>query len=307
MNFMGMNNNITDDLSSRIKIIIEPYEKKIKDLEEQIRQKDFEITVLKEKLYKFENNSFNNNIQGMNQMKMSIGMNQMGMGMNQMGMNQVQMPMGMNQMQMPMGMNQPMIDMNLNNDGSDIINLIFRFLGQNSFNNQINPIKKRCFIDDEFGFVQKKIKKDLKLNENEKAQLKFIFNSKKAVETLTVSELGMTNNSVIYIEGYNLNNSNISNISLEKEDNLKIKKTIIFKTSQGKQTNMIFDYDITIGSAIKKYLIRIGCENLINSNKIMFLYNASAIKENDKRILKDLTNNDLISIIVNDVFNLIGA
>ena len=300
MNFMGMNNNITDDLSSRIKIIIEPYEKKIKDLEEQIRQKDFEITVLKEKLYKFENNSFNNNIQGMNQMKMPIGMNQMGMGMNQ-----VQMPMGMNQM--PMGMNQPMIDMNLNNSGPDIINLIFRFSNQNSFNNQINPIKQRCFIDDEFGFVQKKIKKDLKLNENEKAQLKFIFNSKKAVETLTVSELGMTNNSVIYIEGYNLNNSNISNISLEKEDNLKIKKTIIFKTSQGKQTNMIFDYDITIGSAIKKYLIRIGCENLINSNKIMFLYNASAIKENDKRILKDLTNNDLISIIVNDVFNLIGA
>ena len=291
MNFMGMNNNITDDLSSRIKIIIEPYEKKIKDLEEQIRQKDFEITVLKEKLYKFENNSFNNNIQGMNQMQMPIGMNQMPMGMNQ----------------MPMGMNQPMIDMNLNNSGPDIINLIFRFSNQNSFNNQINPIKQRCFIDDEFGFVQKKIKKDLKLNENEKAQLKFIFNSKKAVETLTVSELGMTNNSVIYIEGYNLNNSNISNISLEKEDNLKIKKTIIFKTSQGKQTNMIFDYDITIGSAIKKYLIRIGCENLINSNKIMFLYNASAIKENDKRILKDLTNNDLISIIVNDVFNLIGA
>ena len=271
-------------------------------MEEQVRQKDFEIIVLKEKLYKFQNNSFNNNIQGMNQMQMPIGMNQMGMGMNQ-----VQMPMGMNQMQMPMGMNRPMIDMNLNNDGSDIINLIFRFSGQNSFNNQINPIKKRCFIDDEFGFVQKKIKKDLKLNENEKAQLKFIFNSKKAVETLTVSDLGMTNNSVIYIEGYNLNNSNISNISLEKEDNLKIKKTIIFKTSQGKQTNMIFDYDITIGSAIKKYLIRIGCEYLINSNKIMFLYNASAIKENDKRILKDLTNNDLISIIVNDVFNLIGA
>ena len=73
MNFMGMNNNLSDDLSSRIKIIIEPYEKKIKDLEEQIRQKDFEIAVLKEKL----NKSVNNNIQPMNTFPQQMGM---GMG-----------------------------------------------------------------------------------------------------------------------------------------------------------------------------------------------------------------------------------
>ena len=62
---MGMNNEMTDDISSRIKVIVEPYEKKIKDLEEQIRQKDFEIAVLKEKLHISENNPLKNNFQAM--------------------------------------------------------------------------------------------------------------------------------------------------------------------------------------------------------------------------------------------------
>ena len=67
---MGMNNVMNDDTSLRIKSIIEPYEKKIKDLEEQIRQKDFEIAVLKEKL----NKSVNNNIQPMNPFPPQMGM-----------------------------------------------------------------------------------------------------------------------------------------------------------------------------------------------------------------------------------------
>ena len=36
---MGMNNQMNDDITTRIKTIVEPYEKKIKELEEQIRQK----------------------------------------------------------------------------------------------------------------------------------------------------------------------------------------------------------------------------------------------------------------------------
>ena len=55
---VGMNNQMNDDISSRIKIIIEPYEKKIKDLEDQLRQKDFEIVVLKEKSFKAEKKFF---------------------------------------------------------------------------------------------------------------------------------------------------------------------------------------------------------------------------------------------------------
>ena len=72
MNQMGMNNMMVnnnqqvlmDKTALNIKSIIEPYENKIRELEEIIKQKDFEITVLKQKL----NNNFNknNNLMNMN-------------------------------------------------------------------------------------------------------------------------------------------------------------------------------------------------------------------------------------------------
>ena len=243
MNFMGMNNQMTDDLSSRIKIIIEPYEKKIKDLEDQIRQKDFEITVLKEKLYKLEKNSFNNNSYGNNQMQ-QFGMNQM----PQMGMNQMQ----------PIEMPQNMIDIDLQKEDLGIINLIFRFSG---ISNDKISITQKCFSDDEFGDVKKKVLKKIKAPKN--AEFKFIFNAKKANDILTIAESGMMNNSNIFCLGTNLNNSNKSFIPEENLTN-KRKINLIFKTSQGLFTSMIFDYDISIGFAIKKYLIRVGKEDLIN-------------------------------------------
>ena len=54
MNNIGMNqiinNNLIDQTALNIKSIVEPYENKIRQLEEIIKQKDFEITVLKQKL-----------------------------------------------------------------------------------------------------------------------------------------------------------------------------------------------------------------------------------------------------------------
>ena len=57
MNNFGINNepNILngmnmDSTAQNLKNIIQPYENKIKELEEIIRQKDFEIAVLKQKL-----------------------------------------------------------------------------------------------------------------------------------------------------------------------------------------------------------------------------------------------------------------
>ena len=47
MNMMNpMNNLMIDQTTSNLKKIVEPYENKIKDLEEQLRKKDFEILVL---------------------------------------------------------------------------------------------------------------------------------------------------------------------------------------------------------------------------------------------------------------------
>ena len=54
MNNFGMNPIMSgftmDQTALNIKSIVEPYENKIRELEEIIKQKDFEITVLKQKL-----------------------------------------------------------------------------------------------------------------------------------------------------------------------------------------------------------------------------------------------------------------
>ena len=274
---MGMNNQMNDDITTRIKTIVEPYEKKIKELEEQIRQKDFEIAVLKEKCYQAEKNNINNNFQGI---------------------NPLQIPMGMNNMDIGLGM-PPMVNMNNNNEYSDIITLIFK--GMNDI-----KIMQKCFIDDEFGFVQKKILK--KINNPSNIQLKFIFNAKNTIPNLTVSELGMTNNAHIFIVMASHNTSNTSNISLKSQESSSFKIRIMFKTSQGVLLNIPFDNEISVGSALQKYLIRVNREDLIKSNqeKIVFIYNASKLSINDKRLFKDIIVGDHAIIIVNDVNNLIG-
>ena len=65
MGMMGMNKqqNLMDQTALNIKNIIAPYENKIRELEEIIKQKDYEIIVLKQKL---TNNSSNNNFMNMN-------------------------------------------------------------------------------------------------------------------------------------------------------------------------------------------------------------------------------------------------
>jgi len=47
----NFNNNSFNNIELRIKNVVEPYEEKIKELEEKLRKKDFENIVLKEKLY----------------------------------------------------------------------------------------------------------------------------------------------------------------------------------------------------------------------------------------------------------------
>ena len=89
MNYSAMNTT-----TQNVKNIIEPYEKRIKELEEIIRQKDFEIAVLKQKLNNKKVNDMNIN----NQMNMA----NMNNPINMMNVN--------NQMNNPMNMFCPNID-----------------------------------------------------------------------------------------------------------------------------------------------------------------------------------------------------
>ena len=124
----GMNNMINqtnlmnlDATAQNIKSIIEPYENKIKQLEEIIRQKDFEITVLKQKL------NHNSNINIMN--------------MNPMMANQIN-PIIMNQMNNMMDYNQKIL-----NKGKEIA-LIIR-----TDNNEFDI---KCFVNDKASILREK-------------------------------------------------------------------------------------------------------------------------------------------------------
>ena len=80
MNNMNQSNVMMnmDTTAQNIKNIIEPYENKIRQLEEIIKQKDFEIIVLKQKLNKINNNQNYNmfNVNMMNQVNMMNNLNQ---------------------------------------------------------------------------------------------------------------------------------------------------------------------------------------------------------------------------------------
>ena len=289
----------------------------------------------------------NNNQMGMgmnnNQMGISMNNNQMGMGMNnnQMGMgmnmgNNMNMNMNMDLMNQnimnnkmpqinPMLMNdQPMwmwIYDNLNenqnfnnpNDSSDKINIIFEYKDKNSnilvlcdYNEKIKEVVKRFF--DKAGIEPKYYN-----------NFKFIFKCKNLCMDLSISQNGMTSGSrVIVIKTNNIIPRNDFNISLEqnKENNVDevgSKIEIIFRTTQGMTTSIIFDDNDSVSNLLKKYLKRVDRPELISSlmeggNKIAFLYNGKFLKINDTTKVKDIFKNSSDpKIIVNDVNNVIGA
>ena len=94
-----------------------------------------------------------------------------------------------------------------------------------------------------------------------------------------------------------------------QEEPSKPKKNIIFKTTQGKITNLEVDLDLTIDELLKKYLKHVGREELIGNDTrgFCFLYNAFQLKFGDKTTVKAVfkaTENP--KIIINDAKNLIG-
>ena len=144
MNPMGMNNQPNlmngmnfDETALNIKKIIEPYENKIRELEEIIKQKDFEITVLKQKLNTSNNNNMNNK-SNINQINM--------MNMNPMMMNINPMMMNMELMNMMMG--------NMNNINQPIKKEITVYVKLE--NNKTISVK--CSEDDITSIIKKKCK-----------------------------------------------------------------------------------------------------------------------------------------------------
>ena len=155
-----MNGMSMDTTAQNIKNIIQPYENKIKELEEIIRQKDFEITVLKQKLNnnKSNNKNINNPLDFMNMNK------QMNMMNNQMNMMNMNIPLNMMIMQNVIQNNEKTIYLELKCDN--------------------NTYNIDCYQKDKVSILREKINFD-------KGKRGFTFNYKVLDENLSFKENGI--------------------------------------------------------------------------------------------------------------------
>ena len=82
---------------------------------------------------------------------------------------------------------------------------------------------------------------------------------------------------------------------------------ILFKNTLGNIYKLILNENISVGTALEKYL-QIYNISKNNHSKINFLYNAEKLDLGNKTLLKDYFKGNLNpKILVNDVENLIGA
>ena len=111
-----------------------------------------------------------------------------------------------------------------------------------------------------------------------------------------------------WLKGFTLGVQEVAGSQEEDDGSPKING--IFTTTKGKKTTVILSVNITIDQALQKYLNKVGNDDLYTqkSNRICFLYNGVSLKFGDQTKVGDFFGiNKTPNIIVNDVYNLIGA
>ena len=275
----NMQNQFTNYNDMQIKILIDPYLEKIKKLEEEIREKDLQITQLKFMLMQ------NNN---MNQMNMvNIPMNQMNNGFCQMS-NQ----------------------MNINNrkflsiktkieNGKEIV---IQSISDDKFDKVIDKFCSKTLYEKEnyeFYVVTKhKAKRDLTVEQNGiQGETDYIFVSKKD-----------TNDNNNYNKANNDNNNyNKANIG---EKNIPISGEVInlnFTASSGLKVTMQIGLNNTLQDTLIKYCQKIGVSPSLIGTKLSFLFSAQKLESLPKKTIGQIGLKNIDNITVLDKDNIIGA
>ena len=313
MNQMGMNNQLMtnfamDDTAMKLKAIIEPYEKKITELEQIIKQKDFEILVLNQKLNDFKKNQININ----NNMNMNM-MNPMMMSNNIVN----------NNMMNPMMANNNLINNNTwrdcydNMGNNNNMNLFFPNMNNNIINSEPkfklfikykeNEYNETFNMDENTGKFFKRFCRKLGIKYK---NCKCISNGKAIPPSLTFAESGVVDNSQISIIEVNSNN-NFNDNESEDDDECECerdKKNILFKTTSGLIRSIIISTNHSISTLIKKYVARIGMNYESAKKRLCFIFSSQKLKFGDLTKIKDFFRFELIpKITVNDIGNLIGV
>ena len=314
MNPMGMNNQLMtnfamDDTSIKLKAIIEPYEKKITELEQIIKKKDFEILVLNQKLSKYKNNpiNINNNINMMNPMMMSNDMNRMNPMMMNNDMNMMN-PMMMNNnmnwrdfynnMSNNNNIDLPMGNMN-NNMNSPKFNIFITYKGK-QYNEMFN-------IDENTGKFFKRFCRKIGIKFK---NCKFISNDKAIPSTLTFAEAGVVDKSQISVVITESNNHYDDDECDDDDGQCECEGTkynIIFKHSNGFSINIPINGEHSLAALLKKYLTKIGISEEIAKKNLFFRYNNCKMNFDRTTKIKDFFRHFMVNITVFYIANLIGV
>ena len=126
------------------------------------------------------------------------------------------------------------------------------------------------------------------------------FNIKNEIRNLDIQLLNiekqMNNNNF----GIGMNN----NFGMKMNNNFF---NVIFKTIQGKKTNLSIGKETTIREMLKQYFREINKPELMNNKDIAFLYNARILNSDDQNNVESLFKNNINpQILINDVKYLIG-
>ena len=107
---------------------------------------------------------------------------------------------------------------------------------------------------------------------------------------------------------YNNNNNQIPAQNFTNPNDNEYKMNCIFKTSNGKSFNILFDVERTAEDLIHTFFKRVDREELFTNGGVYFLYNAAKIDYHSKEKIKNIFKyNTKPCIMVIDVNDLIGA
>ena len=97
-----------------------------------------------------------------------------------------------------------------------------------------------------------------------------------------------------WLEGFKMGVKEVK----EKDKSEGPKKNILFTTTAGGHRNLIFNYGTTIDSILKKYLLEINKPELINTDKVSFMFNAWKLNFGDNTPIETKFPNIFIPRIV---------
>ena len=275
-NEMNKEQLIDQQNMKKIKKIIEPFEERIKELEEKIRQKDLEIIFLKFK-YKYNDNSNNNNFL----LNYNPKNNQF--------------------------MNNIFLQNNIEYENKENLVINFRLKNKNNIsilcktNDKINDVvnkfcakssvKKNSYI-----FLYKK--KQIDINSNEE-----------------VGKFGLINDDQILVVEKNENQKDINsenddsfevskNSDNSSNENEEEKVTIMFNATDGLKTNIILSPKKSINQLLLLFLKKIIVKEAKN---LAFLYNGLKLSFDDDRTIENVMGSINSSITVINSMNVFGA